>query len=77
MFRQLLPTAAEAAELKSLVAQMEAANARIDASLAEWKAMNARDRAFDEAAYKERVPAELEARTDIDWGLVAERPGLA
>lgn len=70
------PTASEAALMKDLLAQLEQANAATEASLARLTETATRAGNFDEPAYRAKVRAELETRTDIDWDRVAAFLGL-
>ena len=61
------PNHAEKALMRDLIAQLEAANQRTDASFAALKEVRNRAVTFDEEAYRAKVREELLARTDIDW----------
>ncbi len=70
------PTDAERRLMSELLAMLEQANARTDASLARLAETEARVAAFDEQAYRVQVRAELEARDDLDWSAMAAELGL-
>ena len=70
------PTASEAILMKDLLAQLERANATTEASLARLSETERRVAEFDEPAYRAKVRAEMEARSDIDWDRVAAFLGL-
>lgn len=65
-------TPAEQADLAALTEDMAAVNARLDATFARLEDTARRADAFDEDALRARYRAELEARTDIDWPMLAE-----
>ena len=65
------PTPAEQALMRDLLAQLEAANARTEAAMAELDAARSAAAAFDEDAYRAQVREELLSRTDIDWDALA------
>lgn len=71
------PSAAERELMAELLARLEEANVRTDASLARLAETQARVAAFDEDAYRAKVRAELEARDDLDWSAMAVELGLA
>ena len=71
------PTEAEKLLLYDLLAELEEANVKSDATLARLEATAARAAAFDEDAYRAKVEAELLARDDIDWEALAEMFGDA
>lgn len=71
------PTDAERRLLAELLAMLQEANARTDASLARLAETQARALAFDEDAYRAKVRAELEARDDLDWSAIAAELGLS
>ena len=62
--------------MAELLAMLQEANARTDASLARLAETQARAAAFDEGAYRAKVRAELEARDDLDWSAMAAELGL-
>lgn len=70
------PTDAERELMAELLAMLEEANARTDASLARLAETEARAQAFDEKAYHARAAAELEARDDLDWSAMAAELGV-
>lgn len=70
------PAAAERRLMAELLAMLEEANARTDASLARLAETQARASAFDEEAYRAKARAELEARDDLDWSGMAAVLGL-
>lgn len=70
------PSELEQALMKDLVAALEEANAKTDASLARLEATRARAAAFDEEAYRAKVRDELAARTDLNWAAMAAQMGL-
>jgi hypothetical protein len=65
------PTTAETLLMRDLLCQLEQANAATEASLAKLSETAARAASFDEAGYRAKARAALEARTDIDWDRVA------
>lgn len=65
------PTAEEKAEFQKLIAEMQAANARSDETLARLEATNARAEAYDHEAYKARLEkAWTKADGSTDWEVV-------
>lgn len=71
------PSDAERELMAELLGMLEEANARTDASLARLAETEARVIAFDEDAYRAKVRAELETRSDLDWSAMAAELGLA
>ena len=71
------PTESERALMSDLLRTLEEANLRTDAALARLHAVEERASAFDEAAYRAKVRAELDARDDIDWDATADALGLS
>lgn len=70
------PTETEQRLLRELVQNLEEANAKSDATLARLEETAAAAAAFDEDAYRAKIEAELLARDDIDWDVLAERLGF-
>ena len=70
------PTAVERELMRELLLALEEANAKTDASLARLKNTEERVATFDEAAYRAKVRADLEARNDLDWEAMAAELGL-
>lgn len=73
--RYVEPSDAERRLMAELLAMLEEANARTDASLARLAETEARAAAFDEDAFRAKARAELEARNDLDWSAVATELG--
>lgn len=71
------PTETEALLLKDLLADLERANERTQVAFEEMEVQREHFRQFDEQAYKEKVRAELEARSDIDWDRIVDFLGFA
>lgn len=61
------PSEAEQMLMRELLTQLEAANASTERAFAALEAQQVRAETFDEDAYRIKVRAELQARTDIDW----------
>ena len=70
------PTSSEAMLMRDLLAQLEQANAATEASLLRLAETERRADGFDEPAYRAKVRAEMEARTDVDWDRVGAFLGL-